>query len=154
MLPLPDTRSEFCVQKTIRKLRSLKVKTKTFRKVTFKKCVLTFACQHKFIKCMFPKDHIPTRRCQSQNNMTNIEMSVYPNPASAITCIPVNCIEPFQGQISITDVLGKEVSLIYRGSFKIGLNQFFIRANDYAKGMYFIVLNNELSRIKKRLFIQ
>ena len=90
----------------------------------------------------------------SQNNMTNIEMSVYPNPASAITCIPVNCIEPFQGQISITDVLGKEVALIYQGSFKIGLNQFFIRANDYAKGMYFIVLNNERGIIKKRLFIK
>ena len=86
--------------------------------------------------------------------MTNIEMSVYPNPASAITCIPVNCIEPFQGQISITDVLGKEVALIYQGSFKIGLNQFFIRANDYAKGMYFIVLNNERGIIKKRLFIK
>ena len=90
----------------------------------------------------------------SQNNMTNIEMSVYPNPASTITCIPVNCIEPFQGQISITDVLGKEVALIYQGSFKIGLNQFFIRANDYAKGMYFIVLNNERGIIKKRLFIK
>ncbi|MFL2569317.1 MAG: agmatine deiminase family protein [Flavobacteriales bacterium] len=90
----------------------------------------------------------------SQNNITNIEMSVYPNPASAITCIPVNCMESFEGQISLTDVLGKEVTTIYEGNFLSGLNQFFIHANDYAKGMYFIVLDSEQSQIRKRLIIQ
>ena len=90
----------------------------------------------------------------SQNNITNIEMSVYPNPASAITCIPVNCVKSFEGQISLTDVLGKEVTTIYEGNFLSGLNQFFIHANDYAKGMYFIVLDSEQSQIRKRLIIQ
>ena len=90
----------------------------------------------------------------SQNNITNIEISVYPNPASAITCIPVNCVESFEGQISLTDVLGKEVTTIYEGNFLSGLNQFFIHANDYAKGMYFIVLDSEQSQIRKRLIIQ
>ena len=90
----------------------------------------------------------------SQNNITNIEMSVYPNPASAITCIPVSCMESFEGQISLTDVLGKEVTTIYEGNFLSGLNQFFIHANDYAKGMYFIVLDSEQSQIRKRLIIQ
>ena len=46
-------------------------------------------------------------------------MSVYPNPASAITCIPVNCVESFEGQIRLTDVLGKEVATIYEGNFKM-----------------------------------
>ena len=90
----------------------------------------------------------------SQNNITNIEISVYPNPASAITCIPVNCVESFEGQISLTDILGKEVTTIYEGNFLSGLNQFFIHANDYAKGMYFIVLDSEQSQIRKRLIIQ
>ena len=90
----------------------------------------------------------------SQNNIANIEMSVYPNPASAITCIPVNCVESFEGQISLIDVLGKEVTTIYDGNFLSGLNQFFIHANDYAKGMYFIVLDSEQSQIRKRLIIQ
>ena len=90
----------------------------------------------------------------SQNNITNIEMSAYPNPANAITCILVNCVESFEGQISLTDVLGKEVAMIYQGNFENGLNQFFIRANDYAKGMYFVILNSDHNQIKKRLFIQ
>ena len=90
----------------------------------------------------------------NQNNVTNIEMSVYPNPANAITCIPVNCVGSFDGQISLTDVLGKEVAMIYQGNFESGLNQFFIHANDYAKGMYFIVLDSEQSQIRKRLIIQ
>lgn len=90
----------------------------------------------------------------NQNNVTNIEMSVYPNPANAITCIPVNCVGSFDGQISLTDVLGKEVAMIYQGNFESGLNQFFIHANDYAKGMYFIVLDSEESQIRKRLIIQ
>ena len=65
-------------------------------------------------------------------------MSAYPNPASAITCIPVNCVESFfEGQISLTDVLGKEVTTIYEGKFKSGLNQFFIHANDYAKDVFY-----------------
>ena len=89
-----------------------------------------------------------------QNNMTNIEMSVYPNPASAITCIPVNCVESFKGQISLTDVLGKEITTIYDGNFLSGLNQFFIDANDFAKGMYLIVLDSEQSQIRQRLIIQ
>ena len=90
----------------------------------------------------------------SQNNVTNIEMSAYPNPASAITCIPVNCVESFEGHISLTDVLGKEITTIYEGKFKSGLNQFFLHANNYAKGMYFIVLDSEQSQIRKRLIIQ
>ena len=90
----------------------------------------------------------------NQNNVTNIEMSVYPNPANAITCIPVNCVGSFDGQISLTDVLGKEIAMIYQGNFESGLNQFFIHANDYAKGMYFIVLDSEQSQIRKRLIIQ
>ena len=90
----------------------------------------------------------------SQNNVTNIEMSAYPNPAGAITCIPVNCVESFEGQISLTDVLGKEVTTIYEGKFKSGLNQFFLHANNYAKGMYFIFLESEQSQIRKRLIIQ
>ena len=90
----------------------------------------------------------------NQNNVTNIQMSVYPNPANAITCIPVNCVGSFDGQISLTDVLGKEVAMIYQGNFESGLNQFFIHANDYAKGMYFIVLDSEQSQIRKSLIIQ
>ena len=86
--------------------------------------------------------------------MTNIEMSVYPNPASAITCIPVNCVESFKGQISLTDVLGKEITTIYDGNFLSGLNQFFIDANDFAKGMYLIVLDSEQGQIRQRLIIQ
>ncbi|MEC8274159.1 MAG: agmatine deiminase family protein [Bacteroidota bacterium] len=90
----------------------------------------------------------------SQNNITNIEMSVYPNPASAITCIPVNCVESFEGQITLINILGKEVTTIYEGNFLSGLNQFFIHANDYAKGIYFIVLDSEQSQIRKRLIIE
>lgn len=90
----------------------------------------------------------------SQSIIKNIELSVYPNPASAITCIPVNCVESFEGQISLINVLGKEVTTIYEGNFLSGLNQFFIHANNYAKGMYFIVLDSEQSQIRKRLVIQ
>ena len=89
-----------------------------------------------------------------QNNVTNIEMNAYPNPARAITCIPINCAKSFEGKVNLTDILGKEVAMIYEGNFEGGLNQFFIHANDYPKGMYFIVLDSEQSQIRKRLIIQ
>ena len=90
----------------------------------------------------------------SQNNITNIEMSVYPNPASAITCIPVNCMQSFEGQIKLIDVFGREVITIYEGKFKSGFNQFFLHANYYAKGMYFIQLNTAKNQYNELIIKQ
>ena len=54
------------------------------------------------------------------NNTTDIKsidmkLSVFPNPASAITCIPVSVSHKTQATIFLVDVLGQYTSTYFRG---------------------------------------
>jgi agmatine/peptidylarginine deiminase len=90
----------------------------------------------------------------TKTKISNVEMSVYPNPASAISCIPINSDKVFNGKLSIQNVMGQEVALIHNGEFVKGQKNFFIHANHFPKGMYFIVLENEGILLKEKLLIQ
>ena len=90
----------------------------------------------------------------NQNSLNGIEINIYPNPASNNICIPVNSLESCEGQIILTDILGKVITTVYDGNLKSGLNQFFINVKKYEHGIYFLVLNSELSQIRKTLIIQ
>ena len=58
----------------------------------------------------------------------------------------------YLGQIMhLTGEFTKKIHRVIRLS---GLNQIFIDANDFAKGMYLIVLDSEQVQIRQRLIIQ
>ena len=80
-------------------------------------------------------------------------MSVYPNPAKAVTCIPLSAEHSFKGKLSMQNVLGQEVALIHKGEFVRGQKNFFIHANMYPKGIYFILLECENKVFKKKMII-
>jgi agmatine deiminase len=67
-------------------------------------------------------------------------MSVFPNPASAITCIPLNTSEAMEGTLKLYDVAGKEMETIHSGTFVQGESKYFFRASEYPAGVYFVVL--------------
>lgn len=67
-------------------------------------------------------------------------MSVFPNPASAITCIPLNTSEAMEGTLKLYDVAGKEMETIHSGTFVQGESKYFFRASEYPAGAYFVVL--------------
>ena len=90
----------------------------------------------------------------NQNSLNGIEINIYPNPASNNICIPVNSLESCEGQIILTDIYGKVITTVYDGNLKSGLNQFFINVKKYEPGVYFLVLNSDLSQIRKTLIIQ
>ena len=90
----------------------------------------------------------------NQNSLNAIEINIYPNPASNNICIPVNCLESCEGQIILTNILGEEITTIYDGNLKSGLNQFFINVKKYKHGIYFLVLKSDLNQIRKTLIIQ
>jgi hypothetical protein len=89
-----------------------------------------------------------------QNSLNAIEINIYPNPASNNICIPVNCLESCEGQLILTNILGEEITTIYDGNLKSGLNQFFINVKKYKHGIYFLVLKSDLNQIRKTLIIQ
>ena len=88
------------------------------------------------------------------NNINKIDISIYPNPASNTVYSTVNCLKSCGGKIILTDILGKEIALVFDGNLKNGLNQFFIDIKEFEHGIYFLVLNSEQSQIRRRLIIQ
>ncbi len=68
---------------------------------------------------------------------------VFPNPASAITCIPVESSASVDGVIEMTDVLSRTVHTIYAGRIPQGESKYFIHANLFEPGVYFIRLRTD-----------
>lgn len=75
--------------------------------------------------------------------------NIYPNPASAITVIPVTTTKSLEAEITITDILGRTVENVFEGDIPVGENNYFIHANEYPAGTYFVNLRTE-----NRVFVQ
>lgn len=74
-----------------------------------------------------------------ENNITSLEM-IFPNPAAAITCIPVKNQIAIAGKIEVADILGRKVETVFEGTIPAGESKYFIDAANYTSGTYFIRL--------------
>ncbi len=81
-------------------------------------------------------------------------MNIYPNPASAITAIPVQLDINQEISIRMLDVSGKLVKEIYQGSAPMGESNYFINAQDYQSGIYFVELTSQRGRSVQKLVIK
>lgn len=81
-------------------------------------------------------------------------MNIYPNPASAITAIPVQLDINQEISIRMLDVSGKLVKEIYQGSAPMGESNYFINAQDYQSGIYFVELTSKRGRSVQKLVIK
>lgn len=80
---------------------------------------------------------------------------VFPNPASAITCIPIQTDQQIlNASIELTDVLGRTLATIFEGDIPVGESKYFIDAAPYEAGTYFIRLKNEENSTTQKLMIQ
>lgn len=80
--------------------------------------------------------------------------SIYPNPASAITVIPVEFNQPVNCQIIITNMLGEIVTEVYNGPVDRGPKNFFIDASEYAAGIYQVVIISGDYKLYQKLIVQ
>lgn len=78
---------------------------------------------------------------------------IFPNPASAITCIPITSSTRQSGSLKMYDILGNHINTIFEGEFPQGESNYFIHADLYANGVYMIVLDNGASKQVQRLMI-
>ena len=63
--------------------------------------------------------------------------TIYPNPASAITVIPLeSSVYQKNIRIELLNVLGKTVDVLYEGDLSAGQKNFFLMAHQYPKGVY------------------
>ncbi len=90
-------------------------------------------------------------------SIENISMQledIYPNPASAITCIPVNTNATIDAKISVLDVLGQTVEVVHEGDVPQGQSNYFIHANKYIPGTYFVELKTQNERVVQKLVVK
>jgi hypothetical protein len=67
-------------------------------------------------------------------------MEIYPNPASAITVVPVHSSLKTQGNILVFNSLGQIAMEIFEGEIPSGNTNYFLDAGKLAPGTYFVKL--------------
>ena len=70
---------------------------------------------------------------------------VYPNPASAITCVPVIMSESHEVIVILRDALGRTVEVIHEGLLPSGETKLFFNAASLPSGAY--LLNIEINNV-------
>lgn len=81
--------------------------------------------------------------------------SPYPNPASALTCIPVHLKQDANVKVLLIDALGRTIDVIHDGMLFSGETKLFFQASMIPAGAYVISLENNKARLAtSRIMIQ
>ena len=81
--------------------------------------------------------------------------SPYPNPASALTCIPVHLKQDANVKVTLIDALGRTIEVIHDGMLYSGETKLFFQASRIPAGAYVISLENNQARLAtSRIMIQ
>lgn len=78
----------------------------------------------------------------------------FPNPASAITCVPVFFNKSLNANIILRDITGKEVLSITSGKIPAGESKYFFDASTLAAGAYMLVIESEELYATQRIMIE
>lgn len=79
----------------------------------------------------------------------------YPNPASALTCIPVVLKQEANVKVLLIDALGRTIEVIHDGILPSGETKLFFQASTIPSGAYLITLENDKVRLaSSRIMIQ
>ena len=69
--------------------------------------------------------------------------AAYPNPASAVTSIPMELRSGTSGSLVVYNALGAQVDVLHQGQFPAGRSNHFLHANRLAAGPYLIVFQTD-----------
>ncbi len=79
---------------------------------------------------------------------------VFPNPASAITCVPVSNANDGAVKIELLDYLGHPVETIFSGNLPTGESRYFFRAEQLPSGVYFVSLQSGDARQVQKVVVK
>ncbi len=80
--------------------------------------------------------------------------NIYPNPANAITVVPVRVSVPASADLSLYDVYGQKVNIIFSGQLSVGESRHYFDASDLPKGMYFVTLRTAKQAATQKLVVR
>jgi hypothetical protein len=90
----------------------------------------------------------------SENFNSSTIARIYPNPASAITCIEVDHKIPGTVNITLSDIAGREISSLYSGQVSAGLQRCFLDAAAIPAGSYMVTIHSANSHHSEPLIIR
>lgn len=79
---------------------------------------------------------------------------IFPNPARAITCIPIQSAATIPSKISLVNALGQEVHTVFTGEVPRGESKYFFNAQDFDKGVYWIQIATEHQLSSQKVIIK
>jgi agmatine deiminase len=80
--------------------------------------------------------------------------NIFPNPADVIVWIPIMANTEFNGQVEITDITGKQIAVISKGTYAPGKNDIFLDVSTLPQGVYQIVLTSDQIRKTSKLVVK
>jgi agmatine deiminase len=80
--------------------------------------------------------------------------AIFPNPASAITCVPLNFKVNTEGSIRLLDMMGREIQVLHSGEIKSGDQKFFFDAAPLAQGTYVVEVNTTYGRMNQLVAVR
>lgn len=80
--------------------------------------------------------------------------SIYPNPAAAITCIPIVNSKTQQVDISLYNIMGEKLETIFNGNLESGERNFFFDARNYLSGVYFVSFQTNSGCINQKVIVK
>jgi agmatine deiminase len=79
--------------------------------------------------------------------------NIYPNPASAITVIPVTFNQPVHCRILVMNMLGEIIAVVHEGEVEQGSKNFFIDAGLFSSGVYDVVVECGEYSLNQKLIV-
>jgi hypothetical protein len=81
-------------------------------------------------------------------------MNVYPNPAGAITCVPVETTAAAEGMLRLFNAYGQAVQTLHAGVIPAGKSNYFFDASRLPSGTYFVELRSGNQRSVQKVMIR
>ncbi len=78
----------------------------------------------------------------------------FPNPASAITCIPLHVSQTQHIAITLSDITGKQVKNIFEGTIYQGQQFKFFDASELAKGAYILIIRSDSDVLTQKIMVR
>lgn len=80
--------------------------------------------------------------------------AIYPNPASAITVVPVRALASVNGSLRLYNVLGQLVQHVFEGEVPAGTSNYFLDAARFPSGTYWVEFRSATQIATQKLLIR
>jgi hypothetical protein len=80
--------------------------------------------------------------------------AIFPNPASAITAVPIQSFGSAIATLKLVDVFGRELKTIFDGTLVNGASRYYFDASNIPTGTYFVTLQTEKETTTQRVVVR